>query len=44
VYLARDDAKNARLRNQCGTGREDIVFYIERGDLLDILENPKPAP
>jgi hypothetical protein len=25
-----------------GIGFEDIVFHIERGGLLDILEHPKP--
>jgi uncharacterized DUF497 family protein len=37
-----DDAKNAKLRSERGIGFEDIVFHIERGDLLDILEHPKP--
>jgi hypothetical protein len=26
-----------------GIGFEDIVFHIERGDLLDILEHPNPS-
>jgi hypothetical protein len=26
----------------CGIGFEEIVFHIERGDLLDILEHPDP--
>ena len=37
-----DDAKNAKLRAERGIGFEEIVFYIERGDLLDILEHPNP--
>jgi hypothetical protein len=37
-----DDAKNAKLRAQRGIGFEDIIFHIERGDLLDILEHPSP--
>ena len=41
-YFAWDDAKNAKLRKERGVGFEDIVFHIERGDLLDILEHPKP--
>jgi uncharacterized DUF497 family protein len=36
-YFAWDDAKNAKLRTDRGIGFEDIVFDIERGDLLDIL-------
>jgi uncharacterized DUF497 family protein len=38
-YCAWDDAKNAKLRANRGIGFEDIVFHIERGDLLDILEH-----
>ncbi|MGH9410689.1 MAG: toxin [Vicinamibacterales bacterium] len=35
-----DDAKNAKLRAERGIGFEEIVFHIERGDLLDVLEHP----
>jgi uncharacterized DUF497 family protein len=41
-FFAWDDAKNAKLRAARGIGFEDIVFHIERGDLLDILEHPNP--
>src|SRR4029453_4966566 len=41
-YVDWDDAKNAKLREGRGIGFEDIVFHIERGDLLDILEHPSP--
>ena len=41
-YFAWDDAKNAKLRAERGIGFEEIVFHIERGDLLDILEHPNP--
>ena len=41
-YFAWDDAKNTKLRKERGVGFEDIVFHIERGDLLDILEHPNP--
>ena len=41
-YFAWDDAKNAKLRADRGIGFEDIVFHIECGDLLDILEHPNP--
>ena len=37
-----DNAKNAKLRTERGIGFEEIVFHIERGDLLDILEHPNP--
>ena len=41
-YFAWDDAKNAKLRKERGIGFEEIVFHIERGDLLDILEHTNP--
>ena len=41
-YFAWDDAKNAKLKAERGIGFEDVVFHIERGDLLDILEHPNP--
>jgi uncharacterized DUF497 family protein len=41
-YFDWDDAKNAKLRAERGIGFEDIVFHIERGDELDILEHPNP--
>jgi uncharacterized DUF497 family protein len=41
-YFDWDDAKNAKLRAERGIGFEDVVFHIERGDLLDILAHPNP--
>jgi uncharacterized DUF497 family protein len=41
-YFDWDDAKNAKLRTERGIGFEEIVFHIERGDLLDILVHPNP--
>ena len=41
-YFAWDEAKNAKLKVERGIGFEDIVFHIERGDLLDTLEHPNP--
>jgi hypothetical protein len=35
---------NAKLRAKRGIGFEDIVFHIERGDLLDIVKHLNPAP
>ena len=42
-YFDWDGAKNAKLRAERGIGFEDVVFHIERGDLLDILEHTKPS-
>ncbi len=39
-YFAWDEAKNERLKVERGIGFEEIVFHIERGDLIDILEHP----
>lgn len=39
-YLVWDEAKNGKLKAERGVGFEEIVFHIERGDLLDILEHP----
>ena len=41
-YFAWDDAKNAKLSAERSIGFEDIVFHIERSDLLGILEHPNP--
>jgi uncharacterized DUF497 family protein len=41
-YFDWDDAKNTKLKKERGIGFEDVVFHIERGDLLDILEHPNP--
>jgi hypothetical protein len=41
-YFAWDDAKSEQIRKMRGIGFEDVVFHIERGDLLDILEHPNP--
>jgi len=41
-YFAWDQAKNERLKAERGIAFETIVFQIERGDLLDILEHANP--
>ena len=42
-YFDWDDAKNAKLRAERVIGFEDIVFHIERGDLLDTVDHPNPS-
>jgi uncharacterized DUF497 family protein len=37
---AWDQAKNEELKAERGVSFEDIVFHIEHGDVLDILEHP----
>jgi uncharacterized DUF497 family protein len=39
-YFTWDEAKNDKLKAERGIGFEEIVFHIERGDLLDIIEHP----
>ena len=42
-YFAWDNEKNAKLKAERGIGFEDVVFHIERGDLLDTVDHPKPS-
>jgi uncharacterized DUF497 family protein len=42
-YFAWNPEKNARLKQERGVGFEEVVFHIERGNLLDILKHPNQA-
>ena len=35
-----NNEKNESLRQERGVSFEEVIFHIERGDLLDILEHP----
>ena len=39
-YFSWDNAKNERLKQERGVSFEAVIFHIERGDLLDVLEHP----
>lgn len=39
-YFVWDEAKNEKLKAERGIGFEEVVFHIERGDVLDIIEHP----
>ena len=39
-YFSWDNEKNYSLKRQRGVSFEQIVFHVERGDLLDVLEHP----
>jgi uncharacterized DUF497 family protein len=39
-YFTWDNAKNEKLKAERGVSFEDVVFHIERGDILDIVEHP----
>lgn len=38
-----DDEKNALLKQRRGVSFEDVVFHIENGDILDIIEHPNES-
>ena len=40
VYFSWNVEKNERLQRERGISFEEIVFHIERGDILDVLEHP----
>jgi len=39
-YFAWSAEKNESLKIQRGVSFEEVVFHIERGNLLDVLEHP----
>jgi uncharacterized DUF497 family protein len=39
-YISWNEEKNKRLKRERGISFEEVVFHIERGDLLDILDHP----
>ena len=39
-YYSWNNAKNRRLKAERNVSFEEVVFYIERGQLLDIVEHP----
>jgi uncharacterized DUF497 family protein len=41
-YFSWNVEKNQRLIEERGISFEEIVFHIERGDVLDVLEHPNP--
>jgi uncharacterized DUF497 family protein len=39
-YFSWDNTKNEKLKLERGVSFEDVVFHIERGDVLDVLDHP----
>ncbi len=39
-YFSWDTDKNEQLKKERNISFEEVVFYIERGQLLDIVEHP----
>ncbi|OFV96278.1 MAG: toxin [Acidobacteria bacterium RIFCSPLOWO2_12_FULL_54_10] len=42
-YFSWDIEKNEKLKAERGISFEEIVFHIEQGDVLDILEHPNQS-
>ena len=40
AYFSWSAEKNEQLKNERGISFEEIIFYIDRGDILDLLEHP----
>jgi hypothetical protein len=40
--FSRSSEKSEQLRRERGIGFEEVVFHIERGGVLDLLEHPNP--
>lgn len=40
-YFSWDSEKNEKLKAERGVSFEEVVFYIEKGQILDIVENAK---
>jgi len=39
-HFAWNREKNQQVKTERGVSFEEVVYYIERGDILDILEHP----
>lgn len=39
-FFSWNEEKNEQLKKERGISFEDVVFHIDRGDLLDIVEHP----
>ncbi len=42
-YFSWSEEKNEELVRERGISFEDVVFHIERGDILDLLEHPNKS-
>ena len=39
-YFNWDPSKNEKLKKERGISFEEVIFYIEKGQVLDIIQNP----
>lgn len=42
-YYQWNHEKNEQLKAERGVSFEQVIFHIERGDLVDIIEHPNPS-
>jgi len=42
-YFDWDDEKNELLKRERGISFEEVVFHIEKGDVLDVIDHPNAA-
>jgi uncharacterized DUF497 family protein len=42
-YYQWNHEKNEQLKAERGVSFEQVVFHIERGDVVDIIEHPNPS-
>lgn len=41
-HFAWDPDKNLKLKRERGVSFEEVLFHIEAGDVLDVLDHPNP--
>jgi len=42
-YYKWDHEKNERLKAERGIGFEQVILHIERGELIDVIEQPNQS-
>ena len=42
-YFDWDEEKNELLKRERGISFEEVIFHIEKGDVLDVIDNPNAA-
>ena len=42
-FFSWSNEENEKLKQQRGISFEEVVFHIERGDVLDVVEHPDQA-
>ena len=42
-YFSWNNEKNKKLKEERNISFEEVLFYIENGQLMDIIEHPNPS-